>query len=42
MKKKYLQPIMDIEQFSLVDVLNASDDGVLDFNEDWLSGGDDD
>lgn len=39
MKKKYLQPIMDIEQFLLSDVLNASEDGVLDFNEDWLGGG---
>ena len=37
--KKYIEPIVEIEKFSNIDLLNTSEEGVLDFNEDWLSGG---
>lgn len=38
MKKTYLNPLIEIEKFDMIDVLTASD-GVVDFNEDWLQGG---
>ena len=38
MKKTYIAPSIETNEFVFMDVLVASD-GVVDFNEDWLQQG---